>query len=116
MDCIFKVTELVKKVGFVILVDGRRPICLVCLANCRLSSGKTQRPAGRSGAFFARQRTQAYRRMARTITPRKACRCAPRACAPLSTDATFSEYNIIISSLYYKVVVYSPSSKACATL
>ena len=43
--------------------------------------------AGRSGALSARQRTQAYRRMSRTITRQTATRSGPQACVPLSADA-----------------------------
>ena len=45
--------------GVVILVGGRQPICLVCLASRRLSAVKNGL-AGRSGAAYARQRTKAY--------------------------------------------------------
>ena len=46
--------------GVVILVDGRQPIFLVCLASRRLSSVKNSEGlADRSGALSARQRTQA---------------------------------------------------------
>ena len=76
--------------GFVILVGGRQPACLVCLASRRPCSGKTRRPAGRSGAFFSRQRTQAGWRLSRTITQRKTGRRVLRACVPLSTDASIS--------------------------
>ena len=50
-----------KKVsGVVILVDGRQPACLVCLASRRLSSVKNSEGlAGQSGALSARQRTKA---------------------------------------------------------
>ena len=72
---------------FVILVDGRQPICLVCLAGRRLCSGKTRRHAGRFGALRARQRTQAYWRKSRTITQPSARCSVQRAYVPLSTDA-----------------------------
>ena len=80
--------------GVVILVGGRQPACLVCLASRRLSSVKNSEGlAGWSGALSARQRTQTYWRMSRTITPRKAGRCVLRACVSLSTDAIeFKEY------------------------
>ena len=46
--------------GVVILVGGRQPACLVCLAIRRLSSVKNSEGlADRSGALSARQRTQA---------------------------------------------------------
>ena len=71
-------------------MDGRQPICFVCLAIRRLSSEKTRRPAGRSGVFFARGRTQACWRKSRTITPQRAGRDVLRACVPLLTDAILS--------------------------
>ena len=72
----------------VILVGGRQPACLVCLASRRLSSAKNSEGlAGRSGALSARQRTPAYRRMSRTITQQTAAQSGPQACVPLSTDA-----------------------------
>ena len=74
--------------GVVILVGGRQPTCLVCLPSRRLSSVKNSEGlAGRSGALSARQRTQAYRRMSRTITRQTAAQSGPQACVPLSTDA-----------------------------
>lgn len=75
--------------GVVILVGGRQPACLVCLASRRLSSVKNSEGlAGWSGALSARQRTQTYWRMSRTITRQTAAQSGPQACVPLSTDAT----------------------------
>ena len=75
--------------GVVILVGGRQPAYLVCLPSRRLSSVKNSEGlAGRSGALSARQRTQAYRRMSRTITRQTAAQSGPQACVPLSTDAS----------------------------
>ena len=74
--------------GVVILVGGRQPACLVCLASRRLSSVKNSEGlAGWSGALSARQRTQTYWRMSRTITRQTAAQSGPQACVPLSTDA-----------------------------
>ena len=79
--------------GVVILVDGRQPIFLVCLASRRLSSVKNSEGlAGRSGALSARQRTQACWRNSRTITRQTAVQAGPQACVPLSTDASNPEY------------------------
>jgi len=96
--------------GIVILVDGRQPIFLGCLASRRLSSVKNSerlaeptclvrlasrrlssvknKLADRSGALSARQRTQAYRRMSRTITQQTAFQAGPQARMPLSADAS----------------------------
>ena len=74
--------------GCVILVGGRQPTCLVCLASRRLSSVKNSEGlAGAAGALPARQRTQACWRKSRTITPQAAFQPRPQACVPLSTDA-----------------------------
>ena len=74
--------------GVVILVGGRQPACLVCLASRRLSSVKNSEGlAGWSGALSARQRTQTSWRMSRTITRQTAAQSDPQACVPLSTDA-----------------------------
>ena len=74
--------------GVVILVGGRQPACLVCLASRRLPSVKNSEGlAGWSGALSARQRTQTYWRMSRTITRQTAAQSGPQACVPLSTDA-----------------------------
>ena len=72
--------------GVVILVGGRQPTCLVCLPSRRLSSVKNGL-ADRSGATYARQRTQAYCRKSRTITQQMAFQTDPQAYVPLSTDA-----------------------------
>ncbi len=67
--------------GVVILVGGRQPACLVCLASRRLSSVKNSEGlAGRSGALPARQRT---------IPQQAAFQSGPQACLPLSTDARY---------------------------
>ena len=77
--------------GVVILVGGRQPTCLVCLASRRLSSVKNSEGlAGRSGALSARQRTQACWRKSRTITRQTATQSGPQACVPLSTDAIYN--------------------------
>ena len=92
--------------GVVILVDGRQPrpkgtglgrpdgmmsgqpIFLVCRASRRLSTAKNSEGlAGRSGTSSARQRTQAGRRLSRTITRQTAVQSGPQACVPLSPDA-----------------------------
>ena len=74
--------------GCVILVGGRQPTCLVCLASRRLSSAKNSEGlAGAAGALPARQRTQACWRKSRTITPQAAFQPRPQACVSLSTDA-----------------------------
>ena len=74
--------------GCVILVGGRQPTCLVCLASRRLSSAKNSEGlAGTAGALPARQRTQACWRKSRTITPQAAFQPRPQARVPLSTDA-----------------------------
>ena len=78
--------------GVVILVGGRQPTCLVCLPSRRLSSVKNSEGlAGRSGATYARQRTQAYWRKSRTITQQMAAQADPQACMPLSADAAIQE-------------------------
>ena len=78
--------------GVVILVGGRQPACLVCLASRRLSSVKNSEGlAGWSGALSARQRTQTYWRMSRTITRQTAAQSGPQACVPLSTDAILAK-------------------------
>ena len=82
--------------GVVILVGGRQPTCLVCLPSRRLSSVKNSEGlAGRSGATYARQRTQAYCRKSRTITQQMAFQPGPQACVPLSADATITEYDTL---------------------
>ena len=74
--------------GCVILVGGRQPTCLVCLASHRLSSAKNSEGlAGTAGALPARQRTQACWRKSRTITPQAAFQPRPQARVPLSADA-----------------------------
>lgn len=79
--------------GCVILIGGRQPACLVCLASRRLSSAKNSEGlAGAAGALPARQRTQACRRKPRTITPQAAFQPRPQACVPLSTDASLHAY------------------------
>ena len=86
--------------GVVILVGGRQPACLVCLASRRLSSVKNSEGlAGWSGALSARQRTQTYWRMSRTITRQTAAQSGPQACVPLSTDANKS---LSIYAVFYK--------------
>ena len=78
--------------GVVILVGGRQPTCLVCLPSRRLSSVKNSEGlAGRSGATYARQRTQAYWRKSRTTTQQMAAQADPQACMPLSADAAIQE-------------------------
>ena len=72
----------------VILVGGRQPACLVCLAVRRLSSVKNSGGlAERSGTSSARQRTTAYWRMSRTITQQTAGQSRSQASMPLLTDA-----------------------------
>ena len=74
--------------GYVILVGGRQPTCLVCLASRRLSAAKNSEGlAGTAGALPARQRTQACWRKSRTITQPAACQSVRWACVPLSADA-----------------------------
>lgn len=85
--------------GVVILVGGRQPACLVCLASRRLSSVKNSEGlAGWSGALSARQRTQTYWRMSRTITRQTAAQSGPQACVPLSTDAKETGNHILYRS------------------
>ena len=88
IKCTHCVTALLSFQQHVILVGGRQPACLVCLASRRLSSVKNSEGlAGWSGALSARQRTQTYWRMSRTITRQTAAQSGPQACVPLSTDA-----------------------------
>ena len=85
--------------GCVILVGGRQPTCLVCLASRRLSSAKNSEGlAGTAGALPARQRTQACWRKSRTITPQAAFQPRPQACVPLSTDAWLDETSLAESA------------------
>ena len=85
--------------GCVILVGGRQPTCLVCLASRRLSSAKNSEGlAGTAGALPARQRTQACWRKSRTITPQAAFQPRPQACVSLSTDAWMRTAHPILPS------------------
>ena len=95
--------------GCVILVGGRQPACLVCLASRRLSSAKNSEGlAGTAGALPARQRTQACWRKSRTITPQAAFQPRPQARVPLSTDACVTQ-----SSAAKNLLVRNEKSSAC---
>ena len=99
--------------GVVILVGGRQPACLVCLASRRLSSVKNSEGlAGRSGALSARQRTQTYWRMSRTITRQTAAQSGPQACVPLSTDAINGPWNRRGKGWLYSSASYSGRSSS----
>ena len=95
--------------GCVILVGGRQPTCLVCLASRRLSSAKNSEGlASTAGALPARQRTQACWRKSRTITRQAAFQPRPQACVSLSTDACVTQ-----SSAAKNLFVRNGKSSAC---